>query len=509
MEALGLALLIIVGTVNAVDFTPGCSFIGGQCMYTVQLGHQGQCDAQPVSGADSQCCTSVQTDLASLQKDVQTLKQQIPALTDVLNKTRADLNISRALAESLQGERDSLLEMLHRLETEMNKTESQNSHILALARDEIASLRRDLTNMTLALRTCQAALGVTTGQNVLPDSLSGDVHLSYCNFNSTDICGYTKLSGTTSFYLLHTGSSTLTGPQVEHSAGINTGTYLGLDIKNELSTERQPGLHTAIIESSLYQPANGYCIYFWYSMKGSDVRQLDVNIRIGGGTGYPVWSRSGDQKVDWLLGQVDLDSEYTSHPFKLDFVATTNAYKSYNYNNRNYDFNYINSDIGIDDVYVYNTSCANIPRCPPMAVKHTLNNVTSCYTFHATPMTWAEAYDFCRREGPYSALVSVETEAEHIFLVNHIKQDTALSVVGQNGFYTSGSDVGNEHSFKWTDTGIPRPVNWSAGWHAGQPNNEGGNQNCLLMQYPADDYKWGDIECDSKHPFICEVYYQV
>ncbi|XP_055895088.1 uncharacterized protein LOC106077022 isoform X4 [Biomphalaria glabrata] len=507
MEALGLALLIIVGTVNAVDFTPGCSFIGGQCMYTVQLGHQGQCDAQPVSGADSQCCTSVQTDLASLQKDVQTLKQQIPALTDVLNKTRADLNISRALAESLQGERDSLLEMLHRLETEMNKTESQNSHILALARDEIASLRRDLTNMTLALRTCQAALGVTTGQNVLPDSLSGDVHLSYCSFNSTDSCGYTKLSGNTSFYLLHTGSSTLTGPQVEHSAGINTGTYLSLDIKKEIDTERQQGLHSATIESSLFQPANGYyCIYFWYSMRGSDVRQLDVNIRIGGGTGFTVWSMSGDRKVDWLLGKVDLQ---TSHPFKLDFVATTDAYKQYNYNAENYDFYFINSDIGIDDVYVYNTSCSNLPRCPPMAVKNTLNNVTSCYTFHATPMTWTEAYDVCRREGPHSALVSVETEAEQRFLVSHIKQDTALSVVGQNGFYTSGSDVGNEHSFKWTDTGIPRPVNWSAGWHAGQPNNEGGNQNCLLMQYPADDYKWGDIECDSKHPFICEVYYQV
>ncbi|KAK0059592.1 MAM and LDL-receptor class A domain-containing protein 1, partial [Biomphalaria pfeifferi] len=53
-------------------------------------------------------------------------------------------------------------------------------------------------------------------------SLNGDVHLSYCSFNSTDSCGYTKLSGSTSFYLLHTGSSTLTGPQVEHSTGINT-----------------------------------------------------------------------------------------------------------------------------------------------------------------------------------------------------------------------------------------------------------------------------------------------
>ncbi|KAK0059593.1 MAM and LDL-receptor class A domain-containing protein 1, partial [Biomphalaria pfeifferi] len=92
----------------------------------------------------------------------------IPVLTDVLNKTKSDLNASQELAESLQGERDSLLEKLQRLETEMNKTETQNAHLLALARDEIASLRRDLTNTSLALRTCQAALGVTTEQNVIP-----------------------------------------------------------------------------------------------------------------------------------------------------------------------------------------------------------------------------------------------------------------------------------------------------------------------------------------------------
>ncbi|XP_055895092.1 uncharacterized protein LOC106064542 isoform X1 [Biomphalaria glabrata] len=102
-------------------------------------------------------------------------------------------------------------------------------------------------------------------------------------------------------------------------------------------------------------------------------------------------------------------------------------------------------------------------QCPPTAVKHTLNNVTSCYTLHATPMTWAEAYDVCRREGSTSALISIETEVEQRFLVSQIIQDPALSVVGQNGFYTSGSDVGNEHSFKWTDTCIPQSLGQPVG----------------------------------------------
>ncbi|KAH9491566.1 C-type lectin domain 4 member E, partial [Bulinus truncatus] len=460
--------------------------------------------AQVSSGSDSQCCVTVQNEVASLRTDVQSLKQEIPVLVNALNQTTSDLQTTRELAESLRGEKDSLLEMLHRLQTDLNNTQSQSANLLATAANEIRALRQDLTNMTAALYTCQAALGVVTGESVKPVSLSGDVQLSYCSFHVLEDCGYKRLVGGTSFYQLTKGSSSLSGPSVEHSTGIITGSYIGLDMSKEIDSNTHETLRVATIESELFQPANDYCIFFWYSMRGSDVKQLDVNVRIGGGTGYPVFSKTGDQKSDWLLGQVDLDSEYTSRPFKIDFVASTNAYKSYS---NGYYNHYQYGDIGIDDVYVYNTSCANIPKCPPSSVKNTQNNVTSCYTFHATPLTWAAAYDVCRREGPFSALVSIETQQEQTFLVQHIKNDQALTVLGQNGFYTSGSDVGNEHSFKWTDTGSPRPVTWTAGWHAGQPNNVGGNQNCLLMQYPADGYTWGDIECDSQHPFICEVYY--
>ncbi|XP_059147584.1 MAM and LDL-receptor class A domain-containing protein 1-like [Physella acuta] len=339
-------------------------------------------------------------------------------------------------------------------------------------------------------------------------SLSGDVNLWYCGFNTVEDCGYKRLTGTASFSLEHAGHSSQTGPRFDHSTGIPSGTYISVESSRETAASSTNVLRQAYIESELFEPANAYCVMFWYSMRGVDVVRLDVNIRIGGGTGYPVWTKQGDQKADWLLGQVDLDSEYTANPFKVDFVAYTNAYREYNYYATDH-YNYYKTaaDIGIDDVYVYNTTCANIPKCPASSVKHTINNVTSCYTFHATPMTWKAAYDFCRREGPNSGLVSIETQQEQDFLVSVITNDPALTAVGQHGFYTSGSDAASEHQFVWTDTGSARGINWAGGWHAGQPNNVGGNQNCLLMEYPSDGYKWGDIECDSTHPFICEVYY--
>lgn len=88
------------------------------------------------------------------------------------------------------------------------------------------------------------------------------------------------------------------------------------------------------------------------------------------------------------------------------------------------------------------------------------------------------------------------------FTISHFITD--LSVVANNGFYTSGSDDRAEGIFEWTDTGTPYPITYS-NWQPGQPNNVGSNQDCLLLQYPDDDLTWGDVDCGGKHPFICEI----
>ena len=82
---------------------------------------------------------------------------------------------------------------------------------------------------------------------------------------------------------------------------------------------------------------------------------------------------------------------------------------------------------------------------------------------------------------------------------------SALNTAGTYGWYTSGNDDRSEGYFVWTDTGYPRPLNYKY-WHAGQPNNVGNVQDCLLMQYPNDNFEWGDVNCNDKHPFICETH---
>ena len=44
-------------------------------------------------------------------------------------------------------------------------------------------------------------------------------------------------------------------------------------------------------------------------------------------------------------------------------------------------------------------------------------------------------------------------------------------------------------------------------WKTGQPNDVGGDQDCLLLQYPDLDFEWGDVDCDERHPFICKTVY--
>lgn len=82
---------------------------------------------------------------------------------------------------------------------------------------------------------------------------------------------------------------------------------------------------------------------------------------------------------------------------------------------------------------------------------------------------------------------------------------TAYTAVGSNGWYTSGTDERTEGQFVWADTGYPYRVNYTK-WHIGQPNNVGNAQNCLLLQYSDVHYEWGDVNCDDKHPFICEIH---
>ncbi|KAK3792787.1 hypothetical protein RRG08_029335 [Elysia crispata] len=448
--------------VNGAAYIPGCSFFAGQCLYTISQGQDANCLSAGSGSAAAVCCDTLKVDVKTIGSD--NGKSRIVSLLG--SKAQA-----QAATAQLEAERDDLLA-------------------------ELATVRSELADLTSQVVTCQASLGLSDGDSQPLTALGLPVNLRYCDFESDSDCTWTYDTDVVS----HMTSSS-SGPGADHSLGSTGGRFMALDVSKAAKNGKKYSTKTYFITSQEYEPANDYCIAFYYSMLGKDVQGLEVAIKTDTGSSYPVWSSSGPKSSDWLLAQFEVDREYVAEPFSLRFKVSTSSYKDY-YGNLELD----DGDIGIDDVYAYNGTCKEALGCSPNSVKrNSSDGSTPCYTFHVTALPWKDAYRTCREEGPASALVSVESEEEQNFLIGVINGDPALRVAGQSGFYTSGSDRQYEGSFKWTDTGSGRSVSGLyENWGYRQPNNVGGIQDCLLLEDAAEGFAWGDVDCDTAHPFICE-----
>ncbi|KAL8570302.1 hypothetical protein ACOMHN_011323 [Nucella lapillus] len=339
-----------------------------------------------------------------------------------------------------------------------------------------------------------------------PSTFPDGVELSLCTFDHylNDTCQFTNTTGHKGFTPGSGQQRVDTGPRQDHTLGSPHGKYLFVD-PNVGFDSTSSSLKTVSMTSREFPPSSGYCIYAWYNMYGKDIQDFALYIKVGAGKGYPVISRHGDQGHEWKLAKADLDYEYTSSPFSIEISGTTQAYRLYSYvggHRQKIWFRNL-SKVAVDDIYIYNTRCKNIPVCPRHGITRSFGNQTMCYTFHTQPATWYEAATRCRREGPHFSLVTIKSQEEQMFITRTIKGDPALSAAGQLGFWTAGNDERHEHTFDWTDTGTPYQGTYS-NWRAGQPNNFAGDQDCLLLEFPDLDYQWGDQECHERHPYICK-----
>lgn len=502
-----LLVTSLVAGVTQAQFTPGCSFSAGQCMYNVQLGHQGQCDVARAVTSSGDCCAALQGQVTSLTGDVDTLKSQMATLISDLLETKDNLSSTADQLTTAQLQTQQLLQTLAQKEAELNTTQADLSRVLSQAGDEIRNLRDTVQRLTSELNTCKGTLGLATntstfntGSSILPT----DVSVLYCDFETVlghdATCGFTNQS-----YGFVRGSGEVdrsTGPKEDHTMGSPHGHYMYMDAHKIAVGTTSSSEHKAGLASAQLPPGPGYCIRFWYNMYGSDVKDLNVYAKVASGNGYPIFTHHGNAGQVWSLAEVDLDREYTSHPFQLVIEATTNAYRHPSYGT----LMYADADIAIDDLYVYNTSCKNVPLCPSNGVTRDQGTTTFCYTFHTQPMTWYEAASLCRQQGATTSLVTITSPQEQDFIVQTIKGDVALSAAGQYGYYAGGNDERLEHTFDWTDSGVPYQGTYTD-WKTGQPNNVANDQDCLLLQYPDLDYQWGDVDCDERHPFICKTSY--
>ena len=142
------------------------------------------------------------------------------------------------------------------------------------------------------------------------------------------------------------GTSSDTGPSVDHTLGTSSGTYLYA----EASNPRVPGdeahlLSPALVTAGLAVPV----VQFWYHMYGSDMGTLHVDVFSGGMWTDDVWLLGGQQQTassdPWRSsGPVFLTS--FSSPVQLRFRAERGSNTK--------------SDMAIDDVLVFDADTDDV-----------------------------------------------------------------------------------------------------------------------------------------------------
>ncbi|XP_065351695.1 C-type lectin 37Da-like [Cloeon dipterum] len=110
---------------------------------------------------------------------------------------------------------------------------------------------------------------------------------------------------------------------------------------------------------------------------------------------------------------------------------------------------------------------------------------------------WFVAGYNCKKMG--MRLASIESEFEDNAVLGYLN---ALNASDLDMFWMSGTDLGEEGKFVWSATA--EPVSFSR-FGIGQPDNAGGNENCLQYIKARSSFTWNDNECNTTTRYICEL----
>ena len=120
------------------------------------------------------------------------------------------------------------------------------------------------------------------------------------------------------------------------------------------------------------------------------------------------------------------------------------------------------------------------------------------YQLNETRMKWSEAKTFAESQGGYLATITSAAEGQWLYDAF----GSALSI--DSGYRTfGGNDVASEGQWQWI-TG----ETWSySNWYAGEPNNSGGNEDCIALYSflkPGHGHSWNDVPTDVGYRSLIE-----
>lgn len=130
------------------------------------------------------------------------------------------------------------------------------------------------------------------------------------------------------------------------------------------------------------------------------------------------------------------------------------------------------------------------PMCPPCVEAPAMGGGTLAYCF--VPRTQEDAELDCIAQGGH--LASIHSNAQQNEIVQGALQ------VADDQWWIGLDDVALEGEFTWTDKS---PLNYT-GWAGGEPNDAGGNEDCVHIASWAGG-QWNDVACQVELRYVCRL----
>jgi len=107
--------------------------------------------------------------------------------------------------------------------------------------------------------------------------------------------------------------------------------------------------------------------------------------------------------------------------------------------------------------------------------------LNQCYLMSPNKMNWFQAQEFCWGQNGFLAEVKTRDQQSSLYFLP-----------SELNFWIGLNDIENEGKFVWAEG--HEEMNFS-NWIPGQPNNSGGEEDCVHMAGSLDYGKWNDAPC--------------
>ncbi|XDV50455.1 hypothetical protein PO909_019511 [Leuciscus waleckii] len=133
--------------------------------------------------------------------------------------------------------------------------------------------------------------------------------------------------------------------------------------------------------------------------------------------------------------------------------------------------------------FIFSMGNADVEECPYGWTNFGLR----CYKYFSHSVNWITAEKNCQSLG--ANLASVHNERENEFLLGLLP--STISWVGAN-------DAVQDGEWLWSDGTVYDYTNWCSE----EPNNSGGNEDCLEINWTT-NHCWNDASCTSTKNYVC------